>query len=281
MPGQGTEKLEIFEAGTGHGALTMFLSRAIHAANTAFPMPAIGEEGLAQAEEYNQWLLTRRAVIHTLDISEAHSQHAQGTIKNFRRGIYYHNIDFHTGTIDNYLKPRLQRDEPFLDHAILDLPDTHLNMNIVCQAMKENSTMITFCPSITQTSACLELVKREQLPLFLECVLEVGGLVGVGGREWDVRRVKVKSRGLAQGTSTAEQRNSQSNGNETHLLEAERTVVGEPGTADGIAVRDGSLSSQSVAVQEPADRWEMVCRPKVGGRLVGGGFVGLWRKKVF
>jgi tRNA A58 N-methylase Trm61 len=262
VPGTIDEKLEIFEAGTGHGALTMFLSRAVHGANTAPPkIPAADDEADIN-ERYQEWLAARRAIVHTLDISERHSMHARKTVKNFRNGIYFSNIDFHVGTIEDYLTARLEQagGEPFLDHAILDLPSTHLNMDIVSKALKPNGTLITFCPSITQVAVSLDLAKDEKLPLFLDSVIEIGGSVGVGGREWDVRRVQVRAQGAnAQVLAVEDSEDIKSTSVEGADGDEERIVPVEP------------------QVEEP--RWEMVCRPRVGTRVVGGGFVGVWRKK--
>lgn len=176
-------------------------------------------------------------------------------MKNFRDGIYYPNIDFHVGDINEYITSRLEGTEgkPFLDHAILDLPDTHSNMEVVGRALKPGGILITFCPSITQVNTCFETSKDMKLPLFLETVLEIGS---VGGREWDVRRVKVKESYPGKGPED--------------VLVKEEVVEQKGGDVEGSEV------------VEPAEvRWEMICRPKVGARVVGGGFVGVWRKKAF
>ncbi|KAH7360258.1 adenine-N(1)--methyltransferase [Rhexocercosporidium sp. MPI-PUGE-AT-0058] len=249
------ERLEIFEAGTGHGALTLHLAKAIHAANPPAPIPeptSQTDDNNAQLEDLNNdkaWRAARRAVIHTLDINVAHSQHAKQVVKNFRNGLYFPNVDFHAGTIEEYLSGRqATSDEPFLDHAILDLPATQNYFDIVSKAMKPHGTLIGFCPSITQINACILLVKQQNLPFFLEKVIETGGSVGVGGREWDVRLVtpralKNESRDKTDGTDVVE---------------------------DAVADRKVSEVSNSGG--------EMVCRPKVGVRVFGGGFLGVWRK---
>lgn len=280
LPGQSDDKLEIFEAGTGHGALTMNLSRAIHAANTAPPLSRDVEEQ-SEGAEYKQWLSQRRAVVHTLDISELHSRHAQKTIGNFRGGMYLHNIEFHSGTIQNYLEPRIASEPPFLDRAILDLPNTHLHLSIVSQALKENATAVTFCPSITQVNACVELAKEQDLLLFLESVLEIGGSIGVGGREWDVRRVKVRTPRDGRGPVMTAEQSPPMAVTEESSTESEVVVSNENPDVVELISPPGITNGDNGSDGEPVDRWEMVCRPKVGVRVVGGGFVGLWRKKAF
>jgi tRNA (adenine57-N1/adenine58-N1)-methyltransferase catalytic subunit len=269
VPGADVDgKLEIFEAGTGHGALTLHLAKAIHGANTAAPaIPGSTQEtdddhpsnqDLEKQDIYEAWRSNRRAIIHTLDVSAKHSSHAQQVVKNFRDGVYFPHIDFHVGNIDTYLTSRLLQtnEEPFLEHAILDLPNTHENLDIVGKALKPNGTLITFCPSITQINACVMHVKEKKIPFFLDNVLELGGGVGVGGREWDVRPVKPRA-----------------------------AVKAQP-VRDGLVNADGVEGDNGDVMENPQELgtldggWEMVCRPKVGVRTAGGGFVGVWRRMV-
>lgn len=260
-------RFEIFEAGTGHGALTLHLARGIHAANTAPPeMPELVSEleesevgyrrlkldiedtsdeahrEKAQKEQvkaaFDEWRSTRRAVIHTLDINEKHSAHAQKVVKNFRNGLYYGHVDFHVGTVEEYLSGRLSESgqQPFLEHAILDLPGTQGYLDIVAKALKPGGSLLVFCPSVTQIIECIKDVKENKLPLFMEKTVEMGGAIGVGGREWDVRPVKPRA--------------------------LQKSEVLEAGL-------------------ETADKgWEMICRPKVGVRIAGGGFVGQFQRTV-
>ena len=142
------EKYEIFEAGTGHGALTLHLARAIQAYNPAPPaIPKIlspttingvavppsnpapvsipaGVEGVfleealqkaearvkretKEMEEFQAYKGKRRAVLNTLDIDPRYQQHARKVVRGWRQGMYSHNVDFHVGTIPEYLEARL------------------------------------------------------------------------------------------------------------------------------------------------------------------------------
>jgi tRNA (adenine57-N1/adenine58-N1)-methyltransferase len=256
--------LEIFEAGTGHGALTLNLARAIHAANVAAPrIPeslsgtrgsknlnldtqnnlTIDEQEQKEVKSaYDSWRSQRRAVVHTLDISEENSRHAQKVVRNFRKGLYYPHIDFHVGSVEGYLSPRLARDDQsFLDHAILDLPSTHEYLDIVGKALKPNGSLLVFCPSVTQIMECIKLVKDNKLPLFIEKTVEVGGAIGVGGREWDIRTVKPRA-----------------------LLKGE----------------EGEEAPETVLPSTDNEDLKIICRPKVGVRISGGGFVGQFRKTI-
>ncbi len=269
-------RLEIFEAGTGHGSLTLHLARAIHGANTAAPeLPAedasaeISPDILeATRKAYKEWRTSRGAVIHTLDCSAQHSSHAKTVVQNFRRGMYYPHIDFHVGSVDDYLSSRLAETGgwPFLDHAILDLPGTQLYLDIVAKSLKASGTLITFCPSVTQINAGVMYARQAALPMFLEKTVEVGGSVGVGGREWDIRPVKPRALLKAQVLDR----------NRTDDVEAAEGLM-ERASGDVGSHQAGSSSIKN-ASSSGDNGWEMVCRPKVGLKITGGGFVGVWRK---
>ena len=114
--------LEILEAGTGHGALTLYLARAIHAANppqddTSTSNPR-GAEDVHQGRDdannkdpatdvekppmkirssYEHGQDRRQAIIHTIDISPKYSEHAKEIIKGFRQAMYANDVEFHVG----------------------------------------------------------------------------------------------------------------------------------------------------------------------------------------
>ncbi|KFY07714.1 hypothetical protein V492_06891, partial [Pseudogymnoascus sp. VKM F-4246] len=66
---------------------------------------------------------------------------------------------------------------------------------------------------------------------------------------------------------------------------AEKVESGEEGAESGTE-GSGEEAVAEVAVKEAespkpeGDGWNMVCRPKVGDRVVGGGFVGVFRRVV-
>ncbi|OBT87941.1 hypothetical protein VE02_04544 [Pseudogymnoascus sp. 03VT05] len=278
--------LEIFEAGTGHGALTLHLARAIHAANPAPPpipsrarpaptpdseegtSDAVDAEHQAAVDKWEAYKPTRRAVVTTLDISARHSAHAKTVIAGWRRGMYAHSVDFHVGSIPEYISSRLATSpEPFLDHTILDLPDCHLYLETISQAMKEDGTVLVFCPSITQVIACLKQARKEGLPLVLETTLEIGQAAGVGGKLWDVRAVRARSFVRAEAA-------------EAQKVEgAEEGVESVPEGSDAEAVAEPT-PKEAEPLKPEGDGWNMVCRPKVGDRVVGGGFVGVFRRVI-
>lgn len=265
----GDAKLEILEAGTGHGGLTVHLSRAIHAGNPRAPK-SVPEEDDAEAAKTQlaEWKLRRQAVLHTIDVASQYTAHARDTIAAFRHGQYLHNIDFHTGSVSDWVASALsaRNDEPFLSHAFLDLPNADLHVANVEKALKVDGTLIVFNPSITQITECALKIKQEGIPLELDRTIELGVNGGSGGREWDVRPVKPRVQQKAQ------------------VIEPVATD-GEDAESSGEELARDQAQEQAPIVQEAESqsasegKWAMVCRPKVGDRVVGGGFLGVFRKK--
>ncbi|ELR05512.1 hypothetical protein GMDG_07434 [Pseudogymnoascus destructans 20631-21] len=228
---------------------------------------AVDAEHQAAVEKWEAYKPTRRAVVTTFDVSARHSAHAQTVVAGWRKGMYEHSVDFHVGSISEYISSRLATSlEPFLDHTILDLPDCHLYLETISRALKEDGTVLVFCPSITQIIACVKQAKKEGLPLVLETTLEIGQAAGVGGRVWDVRAVRARS-----------------------FVRAEAAEAEKVESAEGVESGTEGSGAEAVAETTPkeaehlkpeGDGWNMVCRPKVGDRVVGGGFVGVFRRVV-
>ncbi|KAG9632036.1 S-adenosyl-L-methionine-dependent methyltransferase, partial [Aureobasidium melanogenum] len=272
------EKIEVLEAGTGHGALTLHLSRAIHGANSQVPKPAPvseGEEDQSVTESGNgehqsdsdnalgAWKASRKAVIHTIDISPKYSKHAAKIVAGFRHGIYAGNVDFHVGDVSEWIKSehvRRDSEEPFLTHAFLDLPATHDHLSAAASALKKDGTLIIFNPSITQILDCIQKIKRENIPLFLDQTLELGNNGSSGGKPWDLRAVKPRASSKNQPTEVGSE-SAKSSGSES---------------LDESITRDPAQALKEAKSEDP--NWTFVCRPKVGERITGGGFLGIFRK---
>jgi tRNA (adenine57-N1/adenine58-N1)-methyltransferase len=272
------EKIEILEAGTGHGALTLHLSRAIHGANSQAPEPAsvseIAEDQPASESGSNDqqpesdnalaiWKASRKAVIHTIDISPKYSKHAAKIVAGYRHGRYADNVDFHVGDASEWIKSehvRRASEDPFLTHAFLDLPATHNHLSAVASALQNDGTLIIFNPSITQILDCISKIKRQNIPLFLDQTLELGNNGGSGGKPWDLRAVKPRALSKVQPTESGSD-TAQSSGSEA----SEESITRDP--------------AQALKEAKPEDPdWTFVCRPKVGERITGGGFLGVFRK---
>jgi tRNA (adenine57-N1/adenine58-N1)-methyltransferase len=263
-------KLEILEAGTGHGSLTLYLARAIHAANSkppALPFPKAGdpkktitpkgEEArviLPDDSALTEWKATRTGVVHTVDISARHSDHARLIVRNFRRGMYYGSVDFHVGDLPVFFEQHARqnpRNGPFLSHVLLDMPSAEDKIQIVAPHMKPDAKLLIFNPSVTQIAECVRIIEEQNLPFEMDRVIELP--IGVaGGREWDVRLAKIRK----PAANTAELKQ-----NEGWL---------------------GWLRSLFSPPQQPVrlvQQMAFVCRPKIGTAIAVGGFVGVWRRK--
>jgi tRNA (adenine57-N1/adenine58-N1)-methyltransferase len=271
------EKIQVLEAGTGHGALTLHLSRAIHGANSPAPRPApvsevtedqpvtengSGEQHSESDNALTAWKASRKAVIHTIDISPKYSKHAAKIVAGYRHGRYADNVDFHVGDVSEWIKSEhvhRASEDPFLTHAFLDLPATHDHLSAVASALQNDGTLIIFNPSITQILDCIQKIKRENIPLFLDQTLELGNNGSSGGKPWDLRAVKPRVPKV-QPTEDASD-SAQSSGSEA----SEESIS-----------RDPAQALQEAKPEDP--NWTYVCRPKVGERITGGGFLGVFRK---
>lgn len=192
-------------------------------------------------EEFEAYRKSRRVVLHTLDRNSNHTRAAYKLIRGFRRAQYLANIDFHIGSIGEYINKRLEASDglPFLSRAVLDLPGAHENAEDVIKALHPNATLILFNPSISQIAEFHAWMIQTGQPLRLEKVLELPTSTtndgvhdgGGGGRHWDVKTVIPKA------------------------------FPNEDGSPNNV---------ESKAVQ--------VMRPKVGDRIAGGGFVAVLRR---
>jgi tRNA A58 N-methylase Trm61 len=162
-------------------------------------------------QQFDQWRSARRTILHTLDRNPKHSREAYRFIRRFRRGMYLPDIDFHIGSIPDYLGPRLEASggKPFLSRAVLDLPAAHDVAEIVVQALRPNGLLLVFNPSISQIAEVAAWSVKTGQPLRLERVSELANTTSVGsddaglndgggGRTWDLRTVMPK-RDAAEG----------------------------------------------------------------------------------
>ncbi|PNS13897.1 hypothetical protein CAC42_1388 [Sphaceloma murrayae] len=253
-------RYEILEAGTGHGALTLHLSRALSAGNA--PQTA--------SESHDEWRAGRRAVLHTIDISEKYSKHAEKIVAGFRRGMYAGHVDFHVGSVSDWVRSEAQQrgsSAAFLSNAFLDLPSIEEHIEAVSSALVPGGKLIIFAPSITQILTSFERVRKDGLPLLLDQVLELGTNGSSGGKEWDVRTV------IPRDKLKAKQKTSE------HALDESQTE-----SLDAVEIQSSSQIEQVSVIEEEQiseddSDVKMVCRPKVGGRVVGGGFLAVFIRK--
>lgn len=305
--------LEILEAGTGHGALTLHLARAIHAANPKLPSEVLVqlEAGMDKSDSQEkptaslvadtepesspitniptdvqspgscvlqQWRNRRGAVVHTVDVSEKHSRHAQKIVYGFRRGMYAGNVDFHVGNVNEWIDHQCtERNEgrpgkrEFLSHVILDLAASHLYIAKAASVLHIDGTLLVFNPSVTQIVACVELIRDMKLPLALDRVLETGSSM-TGGRKWDV--CAVKPRALVR---AAKERADKM---DAVMVESDTAERAESKTVLEERISDPMIKDEtdSETLLQGKGQWEMKCRPKFGDRVTASGFLGVWRK---
>ena len=178
--------IEILEAGTGHGALTLYLARAIHAANLplqerrAASALALTDEkssvlqldgpikepvGLPPSmgdvpgpDSASDSMRYRHATIHSLDISPKHSEHATKIVQGFRRGLYSNDVKIHIGDLSDWVDRQRTlypsnnaepADSAFLSHILLDLPSSHDYATKIASVLHVDGNLVVFTPSIT------------------------------------------------------------------------------------------------------------------------------------
>jgi tRNA (adenine57-N1/adenine58-N1)-methyltransferase len=123
------------------------------------------------------------------------------------------------------------------------------------------------------------------LQFALESVVELGSGLS-GGREWDIRLIKpralLKAEAEARRLSAVEE---DAVTDTDSMIEVETSESGNQtdasNNASGISETDNTDSgSPTLKAKNLGDSsgWEMICRPMVGTRITGGGFVGVWRK---
>ncbi|KIX92148.1 uncharacterized protein Z520_12141 [Fonsecaea multimorphosa CBS 102226] len=275
-------RVQILEAGTGHGSLTLHLARAIAAANPpppTFQLPTLrrvadkkftpvaeddSSESNALTRAWDEWKRKRRAVLHTVEAVPANSIHAEKIVRGFRRGLYWPHVDFYTGDVKDWIAQNADG-EAFLDYVLLDMPGVHSQIPHVEPAMRDSAKLVVFVPSITQIADCVKVVQELALPLQMEKVLELGEGIS-SGRKWDVRLVKPRKGSGSIGHEQEVPVQVSRSESENHK-DVEDDPRGPPPDDEG------EISSTT---QE--DQPVMICRPLVGERTFGGGFIALFKK---
>lgn len=289
--------MEILDAGTGHGSVTLYLARAIQAANPPVPdipsePPFSTTEGVSNepaessiiaegnlAQQWQDWRQSRRAVVHSVEISPIYSRHAERkVVGGFCRGLYSPHIDFYTANVDDWIEKQLEsrEQEPFLNYVFLDMPGSERYLRRAVTAMKDNAMIAVFVPSITQIGDCVREINLQGLPLRMEKTLELGDGIS-NGRLWDVRLAFKKAKDAMDEQSTTGVTQSE----EDQTTREEVDTEGEIPSISSSQLEHFILPSTAPRPIDCARKEErvMVCRPKVGERVIGGGFVGLWRRR--
>lgn len=276
------EPLELLEAGTGHGSLTLHLARAIHAANSHL---SAGTTGKTQPSSfYGDDDCTkqvpgekRAAIIHTLDINRTYSNNAKKVVSGFRRGMYFQDVDFHVGDLDSWVNNQYrvrQSNAAFLDHIVLDLPSPHEHLQQLSNSLKVDGALAMFCPHITQILEGLQLVKRLRLPFFLEQVVELGAN-NSAGRPWEVRFIRTRNQkapGEEGPPSDGPVDDSEAG---IHSISISEEIKDEENALGGL---DSRMKVSAPPGIDSVD-YKTICRPKFGGLITAGGFLAVWKKQ--
>lgn len=150
------------------------------------------------------------------------------------------------------------------------MPSTDRYVEKAASVLRVDGSLIALSPSITQIMTIVETIRQEYLPLKLDRVLKLGPSM-TGGREWDIRSVKPR---------TMSRSSSGPRGNSTSPCDTGSTadMPEEASAIDFTTPEKGDRGKVEPLETERGGRWHMVCRPKVGERIIGGGFVGVWER---
>jgi hypothetical protein len=203
-------------------------------------------------------------------VSESYSRHAEKLIRSFRRGIYVPHIDFYVSHVGDWISSQLDARrqasstndvEPFLSYIILDMPGCAKQIQKAASVMRDGAMLVVFVPSVTQVGDCIREINKHRLPLEMEKVVELGEGIS-NGRLWDVRLAKIRAREKAP------------------MVKVEADIESSEGSPDLSSTEPESVEedAHTMVLKEDDNAPVLVCRPKVGRVIIGGGFVGVWRK---
>lgn len=209
-----TEGVQQFlEAGTGHGSLTLAISRVLHAANgearaakrnqpPVLEQPAEGTEAVPAQTGPE----LRKAILHSIDRNQSFSRTGRHNVRDFRHGMYRDNVEFHVcESPETWLTNKetsgrweaLGGTPNFLHGVFLDLPSPDASIDAIAQRLAVNAPLVVFCPSVSQIQNMVEHV-RVCPDLDLTLVNTVELMPGMGGgslRAWDIRSTVARSTG--------------------------------------------------------------------------------------
>ncbi|KAK6355242.1 hypothetical protein TWF696_004355 [Orbilia brochopaga] len=299
--------LEILEAGTGHGSLTLHLARAIFAGYAGKDQPA--------------------AIVHSVEHNELYSRCAQEMFSKFRRGQYTGSgVKFYVNTVETWLRNEIKtrkqarqthnptadtpaaveeeansesedqpgqdtnttssdetgssapkasahsKDLPFLSACVLDLPDPRPILPLLMRALRLDAVLGYWAPSITQVVNVVEHIRIRKLPFFVDKVLEFSNGAGASGaRLWDVRVAKVRSRERGREAASPLSKVPSADFSERFLVKGDKAKDPKiPGEAS--ATEAPASPTTGKGSEEDLSDFEVVCRPKVGEKTQGGGF---------
>lgn len=306
--------LEILEAGTGHGGLTIHLARAIHAANP--PRPEV-EDGVSWMEDDEQPPLLpysstitdmldadthappspgfaedqnnptkggeiqshRHAIIHTLDISLRNLKQARKLIKGFRRGQYANDVQFHASEvsawIDKQMVLRGKNNPEMIDKAFL----SHIILDLPAthhHLEKAASALHVDGRLLVFCPSIIQITTCIKEVKNKQLPLGLDQVLEVGEGIAGGREWDVRAvQPKARLREEQEMKTVNAVEHDASMRDRIRGVLAVDEKDSANEVRDEEAVA---AIVKDEERWEMVCRPRIRAVGTGGGFVGLWRK---
>ncbi|KAK9455162.1 S-adenosyl-L-methionine-dependent methyltransferase [Dipodascopsis uninucleata] len=189
----------------------------------------------------------RKALIDTLDRSKRFSKIGKQNVLEYRCGKYKKDVHFHSElTPTEFLWKQEESEGPIQYNAVfLDLPNPHFELESLRDRVRPHAPIVLFVPSVTQVIDALQHITEMKLPFAHDRTVELlPGNMGGSMRNWDVRRATVRS-------------SIDTSGESANCKESEEDIDID---------------------RKPERKW--VCRPMVGERVVGGGFVLLLRREL-
>lgn len=303
--------LEILEAGTGHGGLTLHLARAIHAANLPLPrkkhmVTSVQEINTPSAKSIPNTRISgsgletpfaptfditddsetriddaelishRQAVIHSLDISPSHLHHAKKLVEGFRHGQYADDVEFYVGEVSAWIDQQLIQ-RGLHSHEIKD----KAFLSHVILDLPGSQSYLEKAASVLHVNGTF-IVFNPSITQIIACVKEIK----LNMLPLELDRILEVDQGMVGGRewdvramkpralARAEAEKKVNLEEECAPTGASNQDLTEDGGDSGI---DAKQNDTIKLVKEEID-WYMVCRPKFTERWSGGGFVGVWKK---
>ncbi len=175
------EPLQILEAGTGHGSLTLAICRTIHAANC---YKKVQEDGT---------IINRGAILHSIDRNKDHLVTGKNNVKYYKRGMYFDDVNFelsHSPT--KWLKDNASKwsnNKEFLSAAFLDLQEPGAHIEQIAEHLVTDAQLIIFCPSVTQIVEVYNtlLASKGTIHLSFEQTIQIAPGMGGGLTRWEIK----------------------------------------------------------------------------------------------
>ncbi|KAI9021020.1 S-adenosyl-L-methionine-dependent methyltransferase [Phycomyces nitens] len=155
----------ILEAGTGNGALTLHLARAV------------GQDGK----------------VDTFEIREPHARTAEKHVARFSRGRYLPTIAFHHGSVMD--KVSQVGTNGCYDGLILDMPEPNLAWPVLLPYLRNDRFLVCYLPNMTQVLQLAGQLRGQHL--VLEDCMEVEW------KSWEVRSTQIRSRVAAAAAASS------------------------------------------------------------------------------